>query len=149
MTNYVKRLLYLDQKRKLNPLFYPFLLATFVYGLGFLAFSWWSGVNTSSLFGAMESLHVFLPSLWGLLAVLAVAFVIILMLRREGHWLGEVASMLGFLVWLFAGFVYALGGYWLVLLTVTGPNVYFWGWYYMRVKWYQRMKAAHMIQDPD
>lgn len=151
MTDYVKRLIYVDNrsKIKINPLFYPFLLATFAYGLGFTAFPWWSGVNSSSLFSAMSAIQFTLPHLWGIFALLAGIFAMILVLFRRGGWLGETAAMFGFLVWLFAGIVYALGGYWMVFLSVTGPNMYFWGWYYIRVKWYERQKAAGHLVDPD
>lgn len=147
MTNYVKRLLYVDAKgTKINPLFYPFLFATIVYGLGFSLLGGWSGVNTSSLFGAMSNLHNWLPTLWGVCALLAGGFAVAMMLLRHAP-LGSLAAMFGFLVWLFAGFVYLLNGYYLVLLTVTFPNVYFWVFYYMRLAWYNRAKKAGLIVD--
>jgi hypothetical protein len=33
-------------------------------------------------------------------------------------------------------------------LTVTVPNLYFWVYYYFKVKWYMRSKEAGFIRDP-
>lgn len=149
MTNYLKRLVYVDAegKQKITPLFYPFLFSTFFYGLGFAAAGHWSGVYTSSLFTAMTNLHPWLPLFWGLAALTACVLASILILGRKWPWMGEYAAMFGFLVWLFAGFVYLLNGYWLVLLTVAIPNTFFWCFYYVRVKWYERQKKAGLLVD--
>lgn len=149
MTNYIKRFVYVgsDEHSKINPLIWPFLLATTLYGLGFMLLGDWTGVSSSSLFGAMYDLHNFLPTLWGLVASLAGAAAVTIIARRSGWW-GELAALLGFSVWLFAFFVYLLQGFWLVLLTVALPNLYFWTWWYFRVKWYERQKKAGIIIDP-
>lgn len=149
MTNYVKRILYVDaeESSRVNPLFYPFLVATFFYGLGFGAFSEWDGVSKSSLFQAMYADHPLMPFCWGVLAFFAGAFALILLLTRKRGILGEIAAMFGFLVWMYAAWIYAQGEYWLVLVTVTGPNVYFWGWYYTRVKWWERQKKMGLLVD--
>lgn len=149
MTNYVKRLLYIDagENQRINPLFYPFLVCTFFYGLGFATLSGWSGVNQSSLWKAMDSDAAMMPIVWGACALVAGSFATALMLTRKIGILGEIASMFGFLVWLYAAWIYAQGGYWLVLLTVTGPNCYFWAWYYTRVKWWERQKKSGRLVD--
>jgi hypothetical protein len=149
MVNYVKRLIYVDatEKQKINPLFYPFLWATFVYGLGFVVFGSFNFVSVSSLFQAFYTIHPWLPRVWGGFAIVAGAAAMALLLLRHGKW-GDIASMFGFLVWLFALIVYALNGFWLVLLTVTVPNLYFWVYYYFKVKWYMRSKEAGFIRDP-
>lgn len=136
------RLAYVDYKKtqRVNPLLYPFLFQTFVYGLGFSTFFWWGGVSSSSLFQAMLAVHSFIPVVWGGFAVLATLLAVVLFLTRRAGWFGEVASILGFLVWLFAAIIYAMNGFWLVLLTVTGPALFFWTWYYMRVKDLQRKR---------
>lgn len=149
MVNYVKRLIYVDeQKRAINPLFYPFLFATLIYGVGFLALGGWSGVNSSSLWTALHALHPWLPSLWGLGATLAALSATALLIFRKQEWLGEFAALFGFMIWIFAATVYAINGFWLVLLTVTIPNGYFWGYYYSRLKWYERQKRVGLLTDP-
>lgn len=143
------RLLYVDAElsQRVNPLIYPFLFATTLYGLGFLFLGDWSGVSTSSLFTATIALHKFLPALWGLFASLAGILGFVTLLVRQ-PFLGEAPSFLGFSVWAFAAFVYILNSYWLVLLTVALPNLYFWVWWFFRVKWYEREKKSGRIVDP-
>lgn len=149
MTNYIRRFIYVDdaERQKVNPLIYPFLFATLIYGLGFALLGDWTGVSTSSLFTAMWSLHNFLPALWGIAAALAALLGVAVTAFRQVH-LGEAASMFGFLVWFFAGLIYLLSGYWLVLMTVALPNTYFWLWFYLRLKWYARMKSTGSLVDP-
>ena len=133
--------------RKINPLFYPFLFATFVYGFGFLFFGWWSGVESSSLYQSFYGLHSILPAIWGVCATAAGLFAMALLLFRHGAY-GHVAAQFGWLVWLFAAIVYGIGGYWLPLFTVAVPNAYFWVYYYFKVKQYERDKEAGLLTDP-
>lgn len=149
MVNYVKRFVYVDstETRKVNPLFYPFLVSTFLYGLGFATLNWWSGVSSSSLFQAFFAIHPWLPIIWGVAAVLAATAALVLLLRRKGRF-GELAAMFGFLVWLFALIIYAMNGFWLVMATVAAPNLYFWIYYYFKVKWYERQKDLGLLLDP-
>ena len=150
MTNYVRRLIFIDanEKMRINPLFYPFLLASFIYGLGFLfgGITGWTGVTSSSLYTALYGFHSWLPQIWGVGSTLAGGSALTLMLRRKGAY-GEAAAMFGVIVWLFAAITYAMGGYWLVLVTVTGPNLYFWVFYYLRLKWYEREKKYGNLVD--
>lgn len=150
MNRYVKRFIYVDdsEERKINPLFYPFLGATFFYGVGFVFFGWSSGVNRSSLFIAMTEMHVWIPEVWGFFAILSVFMAFVLILTRTFPVIGSSAAIFGFLVWLFACWVYILGGYWLMLLTVAIPNLSFWLYYFVRVKWYSHHKEAGTIKDP-
>jgi hypothetical protein len=150
MTNYLKRLLFVDdeERQHINILFYPFIFATFFYGLGFSAFGWWSGVSTSSLFHAFMNMHPAVAPVWGACALLAAILAILMVTTRYASWLGSLASMFGFLIWLFAACTYIANGFWLVVLTVAIPNAFFWAWYYMSVKRYARRKDTGQIQDP-
>lgn len=78
---------------------------------------------------------------------MASVFAIILLITRTRGGLGEFAALFGFSVWMFAGGTYAVNGFWLVLFSVALPNIYFWGWYHMRIKWYGRMKKAGELID--
>lgn len=150
MANYIKRFLFVDEdeKERINILFYPFIWATFFYGLGFAVLGWWSGVSSSSLYKALYVVHPALPPIWGLCALAASMLALSLILTRRRNWLGNTASMFGFLVWTFAAIIYAMNGFWLVFVTVSMPNTFFWAWYYTRVMWYAREKEAGRIRDP-
>lgn len=150
MTNYVKRFIYLDasEKVRINPLIWPFFFAIIVYGFGFALFPDFYFVNSSSLFQSFDSVHHWLPRVWGAAGVIAgVSALAMVALRRTI--LGGTAAMFGFLVWLFAAILYAMNGYLLVFLTVSGPNLFFWVYYYIRLKWYLRMKKLGRLQDPE
>lgn len=92
---------------------------------------------SSSLFQAMYAMSPAVPIVWGAVAVMASGFAITLLLRRSGWW-GGIASLSGWMVWLFAAIVYAMEGYWLVLLTVAMVYGYFWVDYYLTIKTLQR-----------
>ena len=152
MVNYWNRIRYVDDKHKqaVNPLVYPFLFATIIYGLGFIASPiLGTAVSTSSLFTAMGALHNFLPPLWGICALLAGTLGTYCLLTRHTKYISATASMLGVMVWLFATFIYIGNGFFLVTLTVATVNLYFWVWWYIRLKWYQRRKAAGLLVDSD
>jgi len=149
MTDYVKRLVYIDDQKgiKINPLVWPFFIAITVYGLGFLFFTPFDWVSTSSLFQSFDSLHHWLPQIWGFFAFLSgVAAFTMVLYRRT--FLGGTAAMSGFLVWLFAALLYISNGYYLVAVTVAGVNLYFWVYYYFRLRWYVRQRNAGIIHDP-
>lgn len=141
MNKYLSRLVYVDEKEQklINPLIYPFLMGTLIYGLGFAFLGDWSGVASSSLFKAMYGINPIVPLVWGSGATLASGSAIVLLLRRRGWW-GGIASITGWMVWLFAAIVYGLEGYWMVILTVALVYGYFWVYYYLTIKDLQRRK---------
>lgn len=149
MTNYIKRFIYVDeeQRTKINPLIWPFFFAIIVYGMGFALFPDFYFVNSSSLFQSLDGVHHWLPRVWGAAGVVAGASALAMVTLRK-NFFGATAAMAGFLVWLFAAILYAMNGYLLVFLTVSGPNLYFWVFYYMRLKWYTRAKKAGLLHDP-
>lgn len=137
MNKYWRRLLWRTPEERFNPLMYPFLVATFIYGFGFAFFGDASGVANSSLFNSLTQFHELMPLVWGVLTVtIAVATIITLLFRPIG--IGRTTALIGFMTWLFAAFVYALSGHWLVILTVTGPYMFFWAWFYLRVSFFSR-----------
>lgn len=150
MTNYVKRFIYLDasEKARINPLVWPFFFAITIYGLGFALFPDFYFVNSSSLFQSLAGVHDWLPQIWGAAAFISGASALAMVALRRTI-LGGTAAMFGFLVWLFAAILYAMNGYLLVFLTVSGPNLFFWVYYYIRLKWYLRMKKLGRLQDPE
>lgn len=143
MTNYIKRLIFVDDAEtiRVNPLFYAFMLGTLFYGLGFLAFGWTAGVSASSLFQALEGIHHWLPTVWGIAALSAGLLAFYCILTRQIRVSSPLTAMLGFSVWLFAGFCYLQTGAWLLVFTVAGPYGFFWCYWYFRLKWYMRQKA--------
>lgn len=149
MTDYIKRLVYIDEaeKVKVNPLIWPFFACIIVYGLGFAFFGGFDFVSSSSLFQSFDSVHTWLPQVWGVAALLSGLAAVTMVLFRKAF-LGGAAAMNGFLVWLFAVIVYLLNGYLLVAISVGAVNLYFWVYYYFRLHWYLRMKARGIIHDP-
>lgn len=44
---------------------------------------------------------------------------------------GKVSGLVGFMLWLFAGFCWVLTGGWFVALAIAFPNIWFWIWQYL------------------
>lgn len=131
-----------------NPLIWPALIATFVYGLGFSVFFWIETVGHSSLFEAMVSIHAALPIVWGVVALgtVVIGFTFLLFNIPPA---GKVSGLIGFMVWLFAGFCWMLTGGWFVTLAVGVPNMWFWIWQYLSLSHFagqDREDAATMIR---
>ena len=150
MTDYVKRLVYIDEMHhiRINPLVWPFLVTIIVYGIGFAFFSHTGWVSSSSLFNAMRSVHHWLPSIWGVFATASGLSAMAMVLLRKSAF-GSIAAMSGFLVWLFSLIMYIFGGYFLVAVAVSGANLYFWTYYYFRLRWYVSQKSLGQITDPE
>jgi hypothetical protein len=141
MNKYLSRLTSSERGQKFNPLIWPFLWSTFFYGLGFLLFSSATGVGKSSLFVAMSSLHVIIPFVWGLVALATIVLGFTFLLFNIPP-VGQISGLVGFMVWLFAGFCWTLTGGWLLLLTIAAPNMYFWFWQYFSLSFFDREGIA-------
>jgi len=112
-----------------NPLIYPFLLATFAYGVGFTYFSVIGGESASSLYNAMFSISPAITLVWGLLAI-AVMVIGLYVLVMNKPSIGRANCFAAWSLWLFAGIVYMLTGGWLPLFSVAVPSLWFWTWQY-------------------
>jgi len=85
------------------------------------------------LYTAMTHLFPALPAIWGAVALGAIVLNLLsLILRRVG--VAATSAFLGALVWIFAAWVYLLGGDYLIFVSVTLPNLFFWVWYYLDFK---------------
>lgn len=148
MTNYVKRLVFVDsaEKIRINPLIWPFFWSTFFYGFGFAVLGNWDGASKSSLYQSFYELDQRAPLVWGIIALLTAGTAMTLVLTRYQP-LGSISAMLGFLLWLFASIVYVEGNFWLPLFTVAIPNMWFWCFYYLRFRWYAHEKRIGLLTD--
>lgn len=140
MNKYISRATSSARGEVFNPLTYPFFLSTLLYGIGFLAFSWTTGVSTTSLLVAMASIAPWVPFVWGAVAVLTiVAGVTFLMFNIPPA--GKASGLVGFMVWLFAGFCWLQSGAWLLAVSVAFPNMYFWFWQYLSLRLFRAEDA--------
>ena len=137
MSKYLDRLTSSARGETFNPLTYPFLIATFSYGVGFLAFAWTDAVKASSLFTAMSTVGHFIPHIWGLLCVLTIVVGVTFLLFNLPP-AGKVSGLVGFMLWVFAAFSWGLTGGYLLLFTVALPNMWFWIWQYLSLSLFRR-----------
>lgn len=120
----------MNNLRRMNPLSWPFLIATFVYGVGFaFIFPTTGAVGTSSLHMAMTALGggPIICIIWGILSILVV------LLTLYGIYNGKYKfakrlTLLGATLWIFAGFGYIYDFNLVVLLSVALPNIWYWIW---------------------
>lgn len=133
--NVLNRLRYNSEGKPYNPLMYPFLLTTFAYGFGFTFFNeaW---VSSSSLYMAMFEMRTWMPNVWGAVALTAIVLNVITLMTKHLQ-VAAAAAFLGAMVWFFAFFVYMLGGDWLIMISVTLPNLLFWIWYYIEFSYWR------------
>ena len=114
-----------------NPLIWPFLLATFAYGLGFAVVMPLTGVAPdSSLFSAMSEIGTAFPVIWGSIAIATIIGGLTFLMFNIPPF-GKVSGLIGFMLWLFAALCYIISGAWLPLLAVAVPNMIFWIWQYL------------------
>lgn len=113
-----------------NPLIYPFLFATLVYGIGFAIAIPLGVVGDSSLLTAMTQIGPHISMLWGWTAIVTI-FGGMTFLMFNIPPFGKVSGLVGFMLWGFAGMCYALTGAWLALFAVAIPNMFFWFWQYL------------------
>lgn len=137
MNKYLSRLTSSARGETFNPLIYPSLIATLVYGLGFTFFSWTDTVSHSSLFTAMISIHEFIPVVWGVVALLVIVVGFTFLLFNVPP-AGKSSGIAGFMLWVFAGFCWILTGGWFVTLAVGLPNMWFWFWQYLSLSHFNR-----------
>jgi hypothetical protein len=105
--------------REHHPLALLFMLATLAYGIGFLILPYSDILGTSSLYVTMVGFGAHIAIVWGVASIISVVVTL------AGY---RIASLLGFMVWLFAAICYIMDGNWLVLVAITIPNMLYWLW---------------------
>lgn len=124
-----------------NPLLWPFLFTTLMYGIGFVFLS--SGfdiLGTSSLYVSMLDIHPLAPLIWGISCIGTIVGGLTFLLFNIPPF-GKISGLIGFSVWSFAGFCYFLTGNYLVLFAITAPNMWFWLWQYLSLSLFRRQEA--------
>lgn len=144
MNKYASRVTSSARGKGFNPLTWPFFITTMAYGLGFAAFYSTDAVGASSLFIAMSGLNMTLPYVWGGAAILTIIMGFTFLLFNIPP-AGKLSGLVGFMLWVFASFCWALAGGWLLVISVGVPNMYFWIWQYLSLSLFRREDAADKI----
>lgn len=118
---------------QLNPLAWPFLLATGVYAVAFTLLHATASVTKSSLHTAMLSLGAHTPWIWGLLMVLTLVLGLLYVTGRW-DWAGRASSFLGAVGWIFAGICWLVTGGWILTIAIAVPNIYYWFYQYLDLR---------------
>lgn len=142
MNKYLSRATSSARSKPFNPLIWPFLFATFVYGIGFavvLPFTTFGGA--SSLYSTMTKVYSNAPIIWGWVALATIVGGITFLLFNIPPF-GKISGLIGFMLWLFGAICYGIEGNWIVLLCVTVPNMWFWFWQYLSLSSFRREDAA-------
>lgn len=130
MNKYIARLTSSARGEAFNPLTWPFLFSMLAYGVGFVSISITGATAPSTLYVVMLGLGSFLPLVWGVIAILNIVGGVTFLLFNVPPF-GKITGLVGFMLWLFAGFGYILAGGWLPLIAVVLPNMFFWIWQYL------------------
>lgn len=129
--------------------FLPFFaILNFIIGLLFLFGSHIPGIAELQLFSVLTLVlpSPFTGALWG--AGLIVVFVgHCLEMYFRGKNIGPTVGMTGFLLWCYALYIYLSEFSLMGLVAIVGPQLFFWGWYYIESKNYHR-QLEHMEVGP-
>lgn len=134
-----------SELRAINPLTWPFVLATLAYGLGFTFFYWAGEVKKSSLFMSMTETYDYAAPIWGASALAVIVIVVAFLVFKHPR-IGKFASVAGFMLWLYAAFSWFLVGADLLVFAVALPNAWFWFWQYLCLA---RKKPGETLEDTE
>lgn len=123
MLNFVRRTL----SSTVTPLAYLYGFQGLAYGLGFTMFSESAGVQNTILFKHDALVGVMI---WGAIALISSILLLMGLLYRD-KFLTQPGALGMFLCWIFAGIVYASGGYFFLLLPLAVVNVLSYGYIYL------------------
>jgi hypothetical protein len=143
MNKYLSRITSSARGENFNPLSFPFLAATFSYGVGFTVFAGTSGTQASSLWAAMTTIAAVTPFIWGVVCVLTILVGLSFLMFNVPP-AGKISGLVGFMLWVFASFCYILTGGWLLLFSVALPNAFFWVWQYLSLSLFRREDAEDL-----
>ena len=134
----LRRLVYRKPGQYHNFLMHPFLLMTASYGVALTFFAHTAPVQQSILYSlTVLVLPKVVMSAWGIVALVVTVLNFVGVVVRNKT-LGTTVAMLGFMLWFYAFFVYALSGFWVQVFFAAIPNLMFWGWYYYTIHDYHR-----------
>jgi len=94
------------------------MLVSLAYGVGFVLLPYLD-LGTSSLYVTMTGIYPHITTIWGITLIVSV------LATLAGY---RLASLLGFVAWVFAFICYGLDGNWLVLIAISLTNMLFWAW---------------------
>lgn len=145
MKKYIRRLYMKTDFRFFNPFIHVFVLKALIYGILFSLFSHTASVKESNLFKlTTEYLPANAGSIWGIFLIIVVV-VHLLEMEFRGRGFGAYAAILGFMCWLYAGFIYLNTEQWLAITGIVMPDLFFWAWYLFSSQRYRQELKEHRI----
>lgn len=145
MNKYFSRVTSSARGEKFNFLLWPFLLATFAYGVGFaLIMPFTTAAGDSSLYHSMHNLGSGIPVVWGAVALFVILTGLTFLLFNIPPF-GKLSGLVGFILWTFGGMCYVLSHDYLTLFSVAIPNMVFWIWQYLSLSDFRKQDADDQI----
>lgn len=144
MRSRLNNLIYVSEDKYINPLIHVFFYVTLAVGMAFVFFPDVTGAVDSRLYElttVADGSHA--TSLWGIGALIVTAANFIAYAYRK-PWLGPLVSMAGFMLWFYAFWIYASGGFLYGALVTSLPNMVFWAWQFVQVRKYH---TRHKTKD--
>jgi hypothetical protein len=142
MNKYISRVTSSARGETFNPLIYPALISTLIYGIGFTFFSWEGSIAHSSLFAAMTLISPIAPVIWGAIAILTIVVGFIFLLLNKPP-AGKFSGLVGFMLWTFACACWILTGG--TFLAVGLPNLWFWMWQFLTLSRFRAEEKSDAI----
>lgn len=134
----LKNLVYADETTYIHPLIHLFLYITLAFGLSFAFFPVLTGADQTVLYALTSIEHGgWATSLWGISAIVVTALNFVAFAIRK-PWFGQPVTMLGFMIWFYAFYIYLSGGFLFGALVSSLPNMLFWAWQFISVSRYHK-----------
>jgi len=128
-----------------NPFLHVFVLKSLVFGLYFTALSSTETIEQTNLYQLTTD---YLPSnvgnFWGICLII-VFFLHIGEMMFRGKGIGLYASILGFMCWLYASFIYLSTEQWFAFTGFVAADLFFWAWYLFSSQQYRHELKVGMI----
>ena len=141
-----RRLFFKTNAVRFNPFLPFFTFQNLVIGIFFTLGSYITKINSLVLFEGLDALlpAVLAANIWGgLLVLVFIGHCVGLYYRSEI--ICSIVAMTGFVLWLYAFWVYLFSLSILALLAIAIPQLYFWGWYFVKFRRYHKDLDAGLI----
>lgn len=144
MNKYISRITSSNRGESFNVLSWLFLIPTFLCGVAMLIAEPLSlGGTVGLIFNSLNSAFPLSALGWGFIATMNITLGTLYLLFRFPP-IGKTSGIIGFMLWLWAGFWFILSQMYFVALILALPQAVFWIWQYLTLS---RFSSEESLDD--
>lgn len=141
---YLRRMFYFNGDELINPLFHLFHLSTVVWIVSMAFLGDHASVQACGLYQSLVDMSDEAVVWWGRIGLVVISLNFATVLLRK-PWISKLVAFMGFLLWCFSCWAFALSGLWVHMLSIGLPHMLFWVWYYFETLRYESLVKSGMI----